>query len=181
MTGRMGGGQRRAGRSLADYRAVIRHHGLHRPFDVLIRDQHQGGTGRCIFHDLAVEIVNHLAYPMGSVKLLGVSPANEADTFQPRLLDSQQAFLDNGVFTSATVIESAVFAEAVKAGVQALGGSFFRPNLLLLDLPKDKNTHESLSDLIREAKHPQIHPGWRQGKRIGLESKVKQLEPLFKK
>ena len=104
----------------------------------------------------AFEIVNHLAYPMGSVKLLGVTPANAADSFQSRLLDSQQAFLDNGVFTSATVIESDVFAEAVKAGLQALGGSFFRPNLLLLDLPKDKNTHESLNDLIREARRQKM-------------------------
>lgn len=99
----------------------------------------------------AFELVNHLAYPMGSIKLLGVSAEDEAETLQQRLLDSQQAFLDTGVFTSATVIASNVFPAAVKVGLQALGGSFFRPNLLLLDLPKDKSTHESLNDLIQEA------------------------------
>ena len=104
----------------------------------------------------AFGLVNHLAYPMGSVKLLGISPASERVSLQKRLLDSRQAFQDNGVFASATVVESEIFPEAVKVGLQALGGSFFRPNLLLLDLPKDKKTHESLNGLIEEAKRQRM-------------------------
>ena len=102
------------------------------------------------------ELINHLAYPMGSIKLLGVSRAGEVDSLQQRLLDSQQAFVDNGIFTSATILESDDYPAAVKVGLQALGGSFFRPNLLLMDLPKDKNTHESLTDLMAEAKRQKM-------------------------
>lgn len=102
------------------------------------------------------EIVNHLASPMGSVKLLGVASEDAVETLQQRLLDSQQAFQDNGVFTSATVIEAEEFPKAVKVGLQALGGAFFRPNLLLLDLPKDKQTHESLAGLIMEAERQRM-------------------------
>ncbi len=99
----------------------------------------------------AFELVNHLAYPMGSLKLLGVAPPEGSEALGKRLTDSRQAFVDNGVFTSATVVESNHFPDAVKVGLQALGGSFFRPNLLLLDLPKDRGTHAVLNELIREA------------------------------
>jgi amino acid transporter len=102
------------------------------------------------------ELINHLAYPMGSLKLLGVSRAGYVDSLQQRLVDSQQAFVDNGIFTSATVLESNDFPAAVKVGLQALGGSFFRPNLLLLDLPKDPDTHASLTELIAEAKRQKM-------------------------
>ncbi len=102
------------------------------------------------------ELINHLAYPMGSLKLLGVCNTGDIDSLQQRLFDSQQAFVDNGIFTSATVLESNDFPAAVKIGLQALGGSFFRPNLLLLDLPKDPNTHQSLTDLIAEAKRQRM-------------------------
>ncbi|MGB3222925.1 MAG: amino acid permease [Desulforhopalus sp.] len=104
----------------------------------------------------AFELINHLAYPMGSLKLLGIARAGEVDSLQQRVFDSQQAFVDNGIFTSVTVLESDDYPAAVKVGLQALGGSFFRPNLLLLDLPKDKNTHESLTDLIAEAKRQKM-------------------------
>lgn len=98
------------------------------------------------------ELITHLAYPMGSLKLLGVSKSGEVDSLRQKLFDSQQAFVDNGIFTTTTVLESDDYPSAVRVGLQALGGSFFRPNLLLLDLPKDKNTHQSLTDLIAEAK-----------------------------
>jgi rhodanese-related sulfurtransferase len=39
---------------------------------------------------------------------------------------------------------------------QALAGSFFRPNLLLLELPKDKATHQSIERVIREAKRQRM-------------------------
>jgi solute carrier family 12 (sodium/potassium/chloride transporter), member 2 len=40
--------------------------------------------------------------------------------------------------------------------MQALAGSFFRPNILFLKLPKDKETHKSLEKVIKEAKHQRI-------------------------
>lgn len=98
------------------------------------------------------QLISHLAYPMGSLKLLGVSKAEDVVSLQKRLVDSQQAFVDIGIFTSVTVLESNDYPAAVKIGLQALGGSFFRPNLLLLDLPKDPDTHQSLTELIAEAK-----------------------------
>lgn len=98
------------------------------------------------------ELIEQLAYPMGSVKLLGLSPANKVSELQEKLLDAQQALTDSGVFTSSTVVESDRFPDDVRIGMQAMAGSFFRPNLLLLELPKNKETHASLQKVLQEAK-----------------------------
>lgn len=99
----------------------------------------------------AFELVQHLAYPMGSIKLFGIAPADQADALQKRLIDTQQALLDDGVFTSSSVMESDRFPDDICVGMQALAGSFFRPNLLFLESPKGKETHESLQRVNREA------------------------------
>jgi hypothetical protein len=53
-------------------------------------------------------------------------------------------------------MESDRFPDDVRIGMQALTGSFFRPNLLFLELPKDKQTHESLQRVIKEAKRQRM-------------------------
>jgi solute carrier family 12 (sodium/potassium/chloride transporter), member 2 len=102
------------------------------------------------------EFLEQLAYPMGSIKLFGIAPAENVDTLQERLINAQHAFMDLGIFTSATVMEGDRFPDNVRLGMQALAGSFFRPNILFLKLPKDKQTHESLEKVIKEAKHQRI-------------------------
>ena len=102
------------------------------------------------------ELVEQLAYPMGSVKLLGIAPASRIDDLQKRLLDAQQAFTDAGVFTSSSVMETDRFPDDVRVGMQALAGSFFRPNLLFLELPKGTETHESLQRVIHEAERQRM-------------------------
>lgn len=102
------------------------------------------------------ELVKQLAYPMGSVKLLGIAPAAKMEELQRRLIDSQQALMDSGVFASSTVMEADRFPDDVRLGMQALAGSPFRPNLLLLELPKDEATHASIGLLIEEAKRQRM-------------------------
>lgn len=102
------------------------------------------------------DLVKQLAYPMGAVKLLGIAPPEKMDELQKQLVDSQQALMDDGVFTSSTVMEAERFPDDVRLGMQALAGSFFRPNLLLLELPKDKATHQSIERLIREARRQRM-------------------------
>ena len=104
----------------------------------------------------AFELVQELAYPMGSIKLLGIAPADKLDDLQQRLLSSQQALMDDGVFTSSTVIECDKFPDDVRIGMQAMAGAFFRPNLLVLELPKSKETHESLTRVMQEARRQRM-------------------------
>ena len=102
------------------------------------------------------ELVEELAYPMGSVKLLGIAPEEGMDDLRQRLLDAQQVLTDAGVFTSSTVMRADKFSQDVQIGMQALAGSFFRPNLLLLELPKNKETHGALEQMIQEAKRQRL-------------------------
>lgn len=104
----------------------------------------------------AFELVKDLAFPMGSVKLLGIAPSDRIEVLEKRLIDAQQALTDEGVFTSSTVMESDRFPDDVRVGMQALSGSFFRPNLLFLELPKGKETHEALQRVIKEAKRQRM-------------------------
>ncbi|MFO8083370.1 MAG: amino acid permease [Desulfobacterales bacterium] len=97
------------------------------------------------------ELLEHLAYPMGSIKLLGIAREDGIEALQERLIDAQYAFMNEGIFSSSTVMEGNRFPEDVRIGMQALAGSFFRPNLLFLELPKDKQMHQSLEHVIKEA------------------------------
>lgn len=104
----------------------------------------------------AFELVEELANPVGSVKLLGIAPADRIDELQQQLIDSQQALMDDGVFASSTVIECDKFPDDVRIGMQAMAGSFFRPNLLLLELPKSRETHQSLMRVMQEARRQRM-------------------------
>lgn len=97
------------------------------------------------------ELVSDLASPMGSVKLFGIAPEDQIEVLSRKIADTRHALVSDGIFSSSTVMRGADFPEDVKAGMQALSGSFFRPNLLFLELPKDRETHESLCSVIREA------------------------------
>lgn len=104
----------------------------------------------------AFELIEQMAYPMGTIKLLGIASAKEVEDLQKRLIDTQTAFMSAGIFSSSTVMSGDRFPDDVCTGMQALAGSFFRPNLLFLELPKDKTTHESLEGVIQEAKRQRM-------------------------
>ncbi|MDQ3191907.1 MAG: amino acid permease [Bacteroidota bacterium] len=102
------------------------------------------------------EMIEQIASPIGSVKLMGIAPASEMEALGKKLVDSQEALKASGVFTYSTVLEGDVFPDAVKAGMQSLSGSFFRPNILFLELPKNKETHKALEDIIIEAERQKM-------------------------
>ena len=97
------------------------------------------------------ELVQDLAYPMGSVKLLGIAERDQVDQLQQQMVGTQTALSDAGVFTSSTVMAATNFPDDVCRGMQVLAGTFFRPNLLFLELPKDKETHSDIEQIIDEA------------------------------
>ncbi|MGK2885911.1 MAG: amino acid permease, partial [Rhodococcus sp. (in: high G+C Gram-positive bacteria)] len=98
------------------------------------------------------ELLHHLTHPMGSIKLLGMAPEGDVERVEAQLEDSVRAFQDRGVFAMATVLRSERFQDDLRTGMQALAGAFFRPNVLFLQLPKDRETHAALNDLMAEAR-----------------------------
>ena len=96
-------------------------------------------------------LVYHLAFPVGSVKLLGVAEPGKGEAMQGKFIDSQVALQREGVFASSAVVEAKSFPEAIVSAMQTLSGAFFRPNLLFLELPADKELHQALAHVIDEA------------------------------
>lgn len=91
-----------------------------------------------------------IAYPTGSVKLLGIAPSDQADELEQLLIDSRYAFREDGVFASSSVLELEDFTLGITAGIQALGGSFFRPNLLFLEWLHSELDGQELHHVIKQ-------------------------------
>lgn len=92
-----------------------------------------------------------IAYPKGSIKLMGLTGKTDEGTLLSRLLHMSRGFQDEGIFASWTVIDTAKFEENLVAGMEALTGSFFKPRVLFLSLPESGDRDEELRKVIRKA------------------------------
>ena len=99
-------------------------------------------------------LLRDLAAPRGSLRVLGIHPSGaEKEDFVQRLSNLARAFREEGVFASWTRMETTGFPAGVLAGMEALGGAFFRPNLLWLSLPDDapEGRGTELARIVRAA------------------------------
>jgi len=141
-----------------------------------VQDPHQlRGT----FH-----FIKDICYPKGSLKILGLTGKVDKERLLRRLPFLSQAFQNQGVFASWTVIDAATFGDNLVAGMEALGGAFFRPNVLFLTLPfsPDQELEAELQDIILKASqnkvgvillanHPQAGLGRRQSLNVWVEDR----------
>lgn len=97
-----------------------------------------------------------IAYPKGSIKLLGLSGKVEEDSLYFRLADLTESFRENGVFSSWTIVDTAEFEKNLIVGMEALGGAFFRPRVLFINLKSFDLQHEKLRNVIRKAAERRI-------------------------
>jgi amino acid transporter len=100
-------------------------------------------------------VAQDITYPQGSVKIAGLHPvegdAEEEARLEAELYELTQAFRERGVFASATVLDSGGYAQSLCAGMQALRGAFFRPNILFLRMPETPEREDDYRQIIREA------------------------------
>ncbi|WP_412069663.1 amino acid permease [Rubrivirga sp. IMCC43871] len=140
------------------------------------------------------EVVVDVAAPRGSVKLVGLNgtlPATDAE--RPggrldRLPTLAEAFRRKGVFSSYAVVDADRFETGVTTAVQALRGSFFRPNVLFLPLPPrgaaDSQREAAFGRAIDEARRQQLgtlvwapHPTAGLGQRHAIHVWVRDRTP----
>jgi len=79
-------------------------------------------------------VIEDLAYPKGSVKLVGLNTGVDARGLD-RLPTLGLAFRHRGVFSSWTTIDTDAYGDGLVSSMQALRGAFFRPNVLFLPIP----------------------------------------------
>jgi len=128
-----------------------------------------------------------VCYPKGSIKILGLTGKVERERLLRRLPFLAQAFQNEGVFASWTVIDAATFGDNLVAGMEALGGAFFKPNVLFLTLPfsPDQELETELQDIIFKASRNKVgvmllanHPQAGLGRRHAINVWVDDRSPL---
>lgn len=95
--------------------------------------------------------LENIAYPKGSIKLLGIGHETDDRNLSQPLMNYSEAFQKRGVFSSWTVINTDRFADGVNFGNQALRGAFFKPNIIFLNLGADEMPINDYRAIIHEA------------------------------
>ncbi|MFO7894375.1 MAG: amino acid permease [Longimicrobiales bacterium] len=102
-------------------------------------------------------VLHDLAHPRGSVKLMGLRTDQADDRLEARVFALSNAFKDQGVFASWTVVDSpAGYSTGLVSGMQTLRGAFFKPNILFLNLPSDDHREEEFNHIMTEAVREEI-------------------------
>ncbi|CAN5693666.1 amino acid permease [soil metagenome] len=96
-------------------------------------------------------ILESVAYPKGSVLLVGMNESGTDDELSDEIPAIRDAFRSRGVFSSHTVIDYHGLATGLTVTMQALRSAFFRPNLVFLSLPSNEAQERAYPELIREA------------------------------
>jgi amino acid transporter len=102
------------------------------------------------------DLLHALARPRGTVRILGLdTPGPDPWELEERLERLGRAFREEGTFASWTHMETETFSGGVVSGVEALNGSFFQPNIIFLNLPKQSQERkikglQAISDCAQE-------------------------------
>lgn len=95
--------------------------------------------------------LENIASPKGSIKLLGISGDEDPTVLGKQVKKLSKAFQQRGVFSSWAVMQTTHFAQGVNYANQAYQGSFFKPNIVFLDM-LDRTTHETdFMEIIQES------------------------------
>ncbi|WP_103028673.1 amino acid permease [Salinibacter altiplanensis] len=97
-----------------------------------------------------------LTTPQGSVKIVGLSPNGTPEGLNQDLDTLTAAFRERNIFASSTVIDASGFTEGLRAGMQALRGAFFRPNIVFLRMPASPEREADYRRVIAEADREQM-------------------------
>lgn len=106
--------------------------------------------------------IQDIAHPKGSVKLVGLAMKDAGregrDILDERLPQLAEAFRQGGVFATATIIDAENYGKSVLAGMQSLSGAFFRPNIILLQVPpfEDLKREEEIRMIIEKAEQSRL-------------------------
>ena len=125
-----------------------------------------------------------LTFPQGSVKIVGLNPDGDPEAMEQQIDTLTHSFRDRGVFASATLIDAGGFADGLRAGMQALRGAFFKPNIVFLRMPDAADREADYHDIIREAEREQVgvllyapHPRASLGQRQTINVWIKDRSP----
>lgn len=100
----------------------------------------------------AYEFIKDIAYPRGSAMLMGVAKGPQATVLQQHLYLISDAYRHDNLYSSVSLMKTEDFAAGVNYGNQALGGAFFRPNIIFLNMLEEAEVIRNYSQVISEAR-----------------------------
>ncbi len=104
--------------------------------------------------------VRDITNPKGSVKLVGLAreSIDNIELLNNTLPKLAQDFREEGIYSSATIIDAEEYGKGVLSGMQSLSGAFFRPNVLFLSLPPqlDEKREADIKMIISRAKQSRL-------------------------
>lgn len=80
------------------------------------------------------DVIDAIVRPKGSVQFVGVQTNGNATPWNPQMKVLTEAFRDNGIFASWSVIEADTFHHGMVAAIQTLSGAFLAPNVVFLPI-----------------------------------------------
>jgi hypothetical protein len=97
------------------------------------------------------ELLRDIAYPKGFVRLLGLTGKRELEELQTNLPRLADRFEEEDIFSTWTIVDAADFGQNLAASLEALGGAFFRSNILFLRLPREGEREGELTNVIKHS------------------------------
>ncbi|MDW7732347.1 MAG: amino acid permease [Methanolobus sp.] len=104
----------------------------------------------------AFNFLKDITYPKGSVKMLGLAGKVDEKKLTFSLIDLTNSFRKEGVFSSWTIIDTEMFEQNLVAGMEALGGSFFRPRVLFINMNSFDGQDDKIKTVIQKASERNI-------------------------
>jgi amino acid transporter len=97
-------------------------------------------------------LLRDVAHPKGSVKLLGLRTQRADPQLGARVFALENAFRDRGVFSSRAVVDGpAGLGDGLVMAMQSLGGAFFKPNVVFLNLDENEDREDEFGRILLEA------------------------------
>ena len=97
-------------------------------------------------------LLRDLAAPKGFVRLLGLTGRRALDEMTDNLPELAERFQDDDVFATWTVVEAGSFSDNLAAGIEALGGAFFRSSVVVLRFPDSDERAREVVRLVADAR-----------------------------
>ena len=121
------------------------------------------------------QLMRSLAYPKGSVKMLGFSLEDPDRLDAQRIERITEALSDDGVFSSWTTVNRTDLGPAFVTSMEALTTAFFKPNLVFLTHSQSPERRGDIRTIARAAPRQGLgvalfadHPQARLGRRTGI-------------
>lgn len=125
-----------------------------------------------------------LVNPTGYVDLMGIASADEEVGMESALKEISEDFRRQGVFSRWTVLQTDDESEGIMLGMEALKGSFFRPNIVFLRMPRTEQERSHAAQVTEKAQANELgvvvlgmHPKVRLGSRKTINLWVHDQSP----